>query len=81
MTFVGAAVIIAFANANIDSFVNAQAPNNGSSSSSSTICLNNQPCHTLICNNNQPCHAYESPNLESPYEDSLDDLEDILDYD
>lgn len=84
-TFLGVILIFAFAGLYTNSIAYAQAPYNGSSTSSSTVCLNNQPCQTFICNNNQPCHAYESPNtespFESPFEDRLDDLEDILDYD
>ena len=82
MTFLGTILVFASAEVHTDSNAYAQAPNNGSSSSStSTVCINNQPCHTLICNNNQPCHASKSPNIESRYEDNLDDIEDIFDYD
>jgi hypothetical protein len=84
-TFLGVIVIFAFAGLYTYSIAYAQASYNGSSTSSSTVCLNNQPCQTIICNNNRPCLVYESPNTESPFEssfkDRLDDLEDTLDYD
>ena len=82
MTFVGAIlVVVASAGFHTNSDAYAQVPYNGSSSSTSTVCVNNQPCHTITCNNNQPCHASKSPNIESLYEDNLDDIEDIFDYD
>lgn len=81
MTFLGTILVIVSAEVHTDSNAYAQAPDNGSSSSTSTVCVNNQPCHTITCNNNQPCHASKSPNIESPYEDNLDDIEDIFDYD
>jgi hypothetical protein len=82
MTFVGAIlVVVASAGIHTDSDAYAQVPYNGSSSSTSTVCVNNQSCHTITCNNNQPCHAYTSPNIESPYDDNLDDIEDMFDYD
>jgi hypothetical protein len=54
------------------------------SSSSSTVCANNQPCYTVTCNDNQPCRVFRYPNTENPYEDNFDDMddaEDILDFD
>jgi hypothetical protein len=81
MTFVGASLFVASAEVYTDSNAYAQVPNDDSSSSTSTVCVNNQPCHTITCNNNQPCHASKSPNIESLYEDNLDDIEDIFDYD
>jgi hypothetical protein len=82
MTFVGAIlVVVASAGFHTDSNAYAQVPNEDWSSSTSTVCVDNQPCHTITCNNNQPCHASKSPNIESPYEDNLDDVEDIFDYD
>jgi hypothetical protein len=85
MTFLGALLVVAFAET--DSNAYAQALHN-SSSATSTVCVNNQPCLTMICNNNQPCDVSKSPNIESPYEDSLDeyednldDIDDIFDYD
>jgi hypothetical protein len=81
MTFVGAILVVASAGFHKDSNANAQVPDDDSSSSTSTACVNNQPCHTITCNNNQPCHASKSPNIESPYEDNLGDIEDIFDSD
>jgi hypothetical protein len=79
MTFLGTILVIASAGVHTDSNAYAQVPDDDSSSSTSTVCVNNQPCHTITCNNNQPCHASKSPNIESPYEDNLDDIEDIFD--
>jgi hypothetical protein len=82
MTFVGAIlVVVASAGFHTDSNAYAQVPDDDSSSLTSTVCVNNQPCHTITCNNNQPCHASKSPNIDTPYEDNLDDIEDIFDYD
>ena len=78
MTFLGAILVVAFAEVHTDSNAYAQAQQNVSSATS-TVCVNNQPCLTMICNNNQPCDVSKSPNIESPYEDSLDEYEDNLD--
>ena len=80
MTFLGAILVVAFAEVHTDSNAYAQALHNGSSATS-TVCVDNQPCLTMICNNNQPCDVSKSTNIESPYEDSLDDIDDIFDYD
>jgi hypothetical protein len=80
MTFLGALLVVAFAQVYSDSNGYAQAQHNGSSATS-TVCVDNQPCLTMICNNNQPCDVSKSTNIESPYEDSLDDIDDIFDYD
>ena len=78
MTFLGALLVVAFAEIHTDSNAYAQALHN-SSSATSTVCVDNQPCLTMICNVNQPCHVSKSPNIESPYEDNLDEYEDNLD--
>jgi hypothetical protein len=80
MTFLGALLVVAFSEIHIDSNAYAQALLN-SSSATSTVCVDNQPCLTMICNDNQPCHVSKSPNIESPYEDNLDEYEDNLDED
>jgi hypothetical protein len=86
MTVVG--VILAFSSAQVHMDLKAHAqvqPND--SSSSSTVCANNQPCYTVTCNDNQPCRVFRYPNTENPYEDNFDDtddtddIEDMLDFD
>lgn len=50
------------------------------SASSSTVCLNNQPCVTITCTDNQPCSSSQTPNIEDPdIEDFLDNIEDTMD--
>ena len=83
MTIVGVILVFSFAQVRMDLKAYAQVQSNDSSSSS-TVCANNQPCYTVTCNDNQPCRVFKYPNTENPYEDDFDDtddLEDILDFD
>lgn len=43
----------------------AQISRNDSSSATSTVCMNNQPCHTMICDQDRQCSVFASPNIES----------------
>jgi hypothetical protein len=83
MTVLGVILVFSFAQVHMDLKAYAQVQSNDSSSSS-TVCANNQPCYTVTCNDNQPCRVFRYPNTENPYEDDFDDtddLEDILDFD
>jgi hypothetical protein len=79
MTLIGTILILAYETVDTSLNADGQIPYNGSSASTTTVCVNNQPCSTTVCTNNQPCQISKSPNIESPYEDSLDDIEDIFD--
>jgi hypothetical protein len=76
-----AILVIAYAGVHVDSNAYAQDAGNSSSSTTSMICMNNQPCNVMTCSNNQPCKVSEAPNIESPLEDRLDVMDDILDFD
>jgi hypothetical protein len=78
MTLIGTILIIAYETVDTNLNADGQIPYNGSSSSA-TVCVNDQPCSTTVCANNQPCQISKSPNIDSPYEDRLDDIEDIFD--
>ncbi len=78
ISFVGAVLLVAYAGVHSDPKAFALVPNTGSSSSSSTVCVDDQPCYSMVCIDNQPCQVSETPNIQSPYEDSLDDVEDSL---
>ena len=79
MTLIGTILILAYETVDTNLNAEGQVPNNGSSTSTTTVCVNNQPCSTTVCTYNQPCQESKSPNIESPYEDRLDDIEDIFD--
>jgi hypothetical protein len=83
MTVAGVILVFSLAQVNMDLRAYAQIQSNDSSSSS-TVCANNQPCYTVTCNDNQPCRVFKYPNTENPYEDNfddMDDIEDMLDFD
>jgi hypothetical protein len=86
ITVLGIILVFTFPQVHMDLTAYAQVQPNDSSSSS-TVCANNQPCYTVTCNDNQPCRVFRYPNTENPYEDNsddtddMDDLEDILDFD
>jgi hypothetical protein len=83
ITVVGVILVFSLAQVHMDLKAHAQVQSNDSSSSS-TVCANNQPCYTVTCNDNQPCRVFKYPNTENPYEDNfddMDDIEDILDFD
>jgi hypothetical protein len=62
--------------------------------SSSTVCVNDQPCQTIICSQNQPCYLSKPPDsntvLKSPdpnntvfsldefWDDSDDSLDNVI---
>lgn len=81
MTLLSAFLILGFAYHSTDPNANAQSLGNESSVASSTVCMNDQPCQTIVCSENQPCTTSKTPNIPSPYEDYLDDREDMLDDD
>ena len=81
MTCIGTILVLVFAQVYTGSIAHGQISQNDSSTTSSTMCVNNQPCYTMTCTNNQPCQVSKSLNVESPYEDYLDDIEDMLDND
>lgn len=76
-----AILVIAYVGVYVDPNANAQDVGNSSSSTTSMICMNNQPCNVMTCKNSEPCKVSEAPNIESPLEDRLDIMEDILDFD
>lgn len=76
-----AILVIAYVGVHVDPNAYAQDVGNSSSSTTSMICMNNQPCNVMTCKNSEPCKVSEAPNIESPLEDRLDIMEDILDFD
>jgi hypothetical protein len=81
MTLLAAMLILGFVFHSTIPDANAQSLRNDSSVSSSTVCMNDQPCRTIICNENQPCATSTTPNIPNPYEDYLDAREDMLEDD
>ena len=81
MTFLPAVIILGFAYYSTLPNANAQSLENESSVTSSTVCMNDQPCQTIVCNENQPCATSKTPNIPNPYEDYLDAREDMLEDD
>jgi hypothetical protein len=78
MTLLAAMLILGFVFHSTIPDANAQSLRNDSSVSSSTVCMNDQPCQTLVCSENQPCTTSKTPNIPDPYEDYLDAREDML---
>jgi hypothetical protein len=79
MTFLCAVLILGFLYHSSIPSANAQSLGNESSGSSSTVCMNDQPCQTTVCSENKPCTTSKTPNIPNPYEDYLDAREDYLD--
>lgn len=80
MILLGGAMLVAIAGVHTES--NALIQTSQNSSSSSTVCVNNQ---CMTCTNGQPCQISKNPGTESRYDDNmddiLDDVEDELDVD
>jgi hypothetical protein len=76
MTILGI-LLIALIEFHTESNASAQTSYDGSSSSA-TVCMNNQPCYSITCDNGQPCQIEKSPSNGSPPEDILDDMGDPL---
>jgi hypothetical protein len=80
MILLGGAMLVAIAGVHAES--NALTQTSQNSSSSSTVCVNNQ---CMTCTNGQACQISKNPGTESRYDDNiddiLDDVEDELDVD